>query len=313
MRLRALLAVLMLAPANAHAQQPTSTGENIPLRFAWPAGLTATVEAERMRVRNSAAPDSSGAVLSYRMQASNGNDDEVMVRFSDFAATNADGAGTNLMEQLGGFVPNYRISAGGEFLGVHEVALLKARMDSLFAPLLQQDSTGELARLFESLVSEEYLAGATAQEWNALVGMWAGADLELGQVYELEEQAALPLLPGATVKMVSEFAIEERVSCEEEGADRDCVQIRLYSEPDSAGMKALVQQVMDRVARTGGAAVPVFEHLTIRSELLLITRPETLVPYYLEQVKVVEGRGRVADQSRDFAQTDRRRWWYSYK
>jgi hypothetical protein len=317
MKLQLLVAVALAWPAAAGAQnQPAATAETVALRFAWPASLNATVASERIRVRKSETADSSAAAVTYHMQSGKGQGDERLVRFSDFeleVPAQTEARVQEMIEQIAQLVPSYRINNAGEFLGVYEVAKLKARMDTMMAPLLADDSSGQLQSLVASLVSEQYLNGVTAQEWNALVGTWVGADLELGQVYELEEQAPVPIIPDATVKMVSEFAVEARVPCAEDAQEKQCVQIHLYAEPDSAAMKAVLQQFMERIAGSGAAAqVPVFDDLSIRSELLLITRPETLVPHYLELVKTVEGRGRLGSESAPFSQTDRRRYWYTY-
>lgn len=309
---RVLLAGLcLLLPATAAAQQKSAKSDTVALRFAWPQGLTATIDAERIRTRAQNG-DSTASSLSYRMQARAGKGKELLIRFSDFEVESEEAAEPQLMEQVAGLVPNYRVSTQGEFLGVHEVSALKARMDSMFASMLAEDRSGEFKALFQSLLSEQYLNGATAQEWNSLVGMWVGADLELGQVYELEEETPIPIIPGAVVTMVSEFAIEERVSCEDGGTKTECVQIRLYAEPDSVAMKKVLQQFMEKIAGAGRTDVPVFENLSIRSELLLITRPETLVPYYMELIKVVEGKGRLGEETSPFSQVDRRRYWYTY-
>lgn len=317
MKLRFLVAVALALPAAARAQnQQAAAAETVALRFAWPASLSATVESERIRVRKAETADSSAAAVTYHMQSGKGQGAERLVRFSDFelqAPGRAEPRVQEMIEQISQLVPSYRINNAGEFLGVYEVGKLKARMDTMMAPLLAEDSSGQLQSLVASLVSEQYLNGVTAQEWNALVGTWVGADLELGQVYELEEQAPVPIIPGATVKMVSEFAVEARVPCAEDAQKKQCVQIHLYAEPDSAAMKAVLQQFMERISGSGAAAqVPVFDDLSIRSELLLITRPETLVPHYLELVKTVEGRGRLGSESAPFSQTDRRRYWYTY-
>ena len=309
----------LFVPALAAAQQPgTGKPETVALRFAWPQQLIASVESERVRVRKTERLDSTASAVTYRMESGAGKSNELLISFTDFEL-HAPAAGQTmptqaLLEGVASLVPSYRVTHKGEFLGVYDVAQLKVRLDSMFEPMLKDDESGQLKSLFQSLVSEQYLNSAGAQEWNSLVGMWVGADLELGQVYELEEESPIPLIPGAVVKMKTEFAIEERVPCQQGSADNQCVQIRMYSEPDSAAMRALLQKFMDNL---GSAAVnqemPVFEDLVISSELLLITKPETLVPYYLELVKVVEGRGRVGTEVAPLSQVDRRRYWYSYQ
>ncbi len=312
----ALLAPFLL-PAVAAAQTTTAKVDTIALRFGWPKNLAATVTAERLRIRSTEKTDTSSLDMSYRMQVQPGAGTEMVVRFRDFSFGAADAAeppaGSAIMEQVAAMVPSYRVSAGGEFLGVHDVAALKARMDSMVGAGIGENTSAEAKALLKSLVSEAYLNAATAQEWNALVGMWVGADLELGELYAFEEQTPVPIIPGATVKMNSEFSVEERVPCVENETEQRCVLIRLYSEPDTASVRTVLQQFMDRVASSARTDLPIFESLSIKSELILVTRPETLVPYRMELTKEVEGTGRLGDERSSFSQIEERRYRYVYR
>ena len=122
MKLRFLVAVALALPGVARAQnQQGAPGETVTLRFAWPAGLSATMASERIRVRQAETADSSAAAATYHMQSGKGQGDERLVRFSDFeleVPAQTEARVQEMIEQIAQLVPSYRINNAGEFLGV---------------------------------------------------------------------------------------------------------------------------------------------------------------------------------------------------
>ncbi|HEX7091033.1 MAG TPA: hypothetical protein VF192_12905 [Longimicrobiales bacterium] len=236
-RLPLLAALLAALPAPAAAQEPDARPDTVRLRFGWPAGTVATVETTRFRERITERTDTLAGSATYRMQVRE-HDSGLAIIYDSVSITAAPRVTGDLAafqavaEQLAGMVPNYIVGRGGEFLRIEDVAAIKARMDSLFAPAFAaMDSTGKARAIFDSMLSEQALEALAAQEWNTLVGMWVDADLELEAVYGFEEEAPIPLLPGESVRMVSEFAIIGRLPCTEDSLTPDCVEIQLVSYP----------------------------------------------------------------------------------
>ena len=317
--LAALLAALPAAlPARAAAQEPEARPDTVRLRFAWPAGTTATVETTRFRERTAERTDTLAGGARYRMQV-RAHDDGLAIIYDSLSFTAAPRvtgdftASQAVAEQLADVAPNYIVGRRGEFLRIQDVAAMKARLDSLFAPVFARvDSTGQAHALFQSMVSEQTLEALAAQEWNTLVGMWVDADLELEAVYGFEEEVPIPLLPGETVRMISEFAIVGRLPCTEESLTPDCVEIQLFSYPDEEAMKAVLRRFMQRVAGDAAAAF-VIEALEIENELLLVTEPATLLPHRAVIVKSVRAVGRQSGEPSEFSQTDVRTYTFTYR
>jgi hypothetical protein len=315
--LTALLAAVL--PVRAGAQQPDAPPDTVRLRFAWPAGTIAAVETSRFRERIAERTDTLSGGATYRMQVREHDDGLAIIYDSlsitaaprltgDFAALQA------AAEQLVGLVANYVVSRDGEFLRIQDVATIKARIDSLFAPVFAGvDSTGQAHAVFQSMLSEQALQALAAQEWNALVGMWGGAELELEAVYGFEEEEPIPLLPGETVRMVSELAIVGRLPCTEDALTPDCVEIQLVSYPDEEAMKAVLRRFMQRVAGDTAAAAFVIEALEIENELMLITEPATLLPHHAVIAKSVRGVGREGGETSEFSQIDVRTYTFTYR
>jgi len=305
-------------PARAAAQEPDARPDTVRLRFAWPAGTVATVETTRFRERIAERTDTLAGSVTYRMQVRE-HDEGLAIIYDILSLTAAPQVTGGLRafqavsEQLADVVPNYVVSRDGEFLRIQDAAAFKARLDSLFAPAFAREgSTGQASALFQSMLSEQTLEALAANEWNTLVGMWVGADLELEAVYGFEEEVPIALLPGETVRMNSEFAIVDRLPCTEDVPTPDCVEIQLFSYPDEEAMKAVLRRFMQRVAGDAAAAF-VIEALEIENELLLVTEPATLLPHRAVIVKSVRAVGRQSGEPSEFSQTDVRTYTFTYR
>lgn len=66
--------------------------------------------------------------------------------------------------------------------------------------------------MFHRMINEETLLASVAQEWNALVGAWAGAELEIGAEYGLSHEEPLALLGGALVPYDYVFGVSMLVT-----------------------------------------------------------------------------------------------------
>jgi hypothetical protein len=142
--------------------------------------------------------------------------------------------------------------------------------------------------------------------------MWAGADLELGEIYEFEEDTPLPMIPGAVVPMISRFSVERRIACIDGGTAQDCVSIRLVSEPEPAAAKRILAEFMQRLTPNSGLGGFGFEELQVRNEIVLITEPQTLLPHRLSISKQVDGRVSAGGQSSTISQRDGKMYKFTY-
>jgi protein required for attachment to host cells len=312
-------ALLLGVPAAVASQSRPNPPDTIRLRFNWPVGKVATVETTRFRERVTEKTDTFAGGARYRMQVQQ-HPDGLLIAYDSFAVTTT--AATPLgalalqavADRAADLVPSYVVSREGEFLRVHDVAGIRERMNTLLGSMLQaEDSTGQARATLQSVLSEQVLNSIAAQEWNALVGMWIEADLELGEKYELEEEAPIPLIPGSTVTMVAEFSIERRVPCQETGTMTDCVEIHLRSKPDPEEVKLIIRRFMDRIATMPQMASFGFESLDLENELVLIIEPATLLPHRARLSKRVKGVVVAEGKKNDVSQHDVRTFRFKYR
>jgi hypothetical protein len=300
------------------APAPSASGraDTVQLRFGWNAGRSAQVDVTRFSVRVAETADTAVGGAQYRMNAQ-AHADGLLISYGDFVfpppADTTEAARMNsLAEQAAAIVPRFIVDSAGAFVRLDDVAAVRAKFDTLVTRMLPPDEAAATREGLETMLSEEALTGLAAQEWNAIVGMWANTDLEMGKMYSFEEEAALPMIPGATVPMISEFSIERRTSCVEGGTGEDCVEIHLVSTPDPEAMKAILAQYTERLLSTPGLGGIGFESLAMENEMVLITEPSTLRPHRLVLSKSVAGVVSADNQRSEVSQADVRTYRYTY-
>lgn len=323
MRRSLVWVALSLAPLPAFAQAAvrSAAADTARLTFRWPATVSARVNAHRYRERhNGGKHDTTELQLSYRMTAQRGTDGYV-VRFHDFRLPEGPrGAAAqqvaSVVEHAGALVPSYRVNAQGEFTGLESAEALRAWIDSALAKVIAKDgpTPPQLKQLMSTMTSNEVLAASAAQDWNALVGTWTGAELEVGEAYASEGEEPVPIFQNATVKFEYEFGVLRRMSCDSVAAPtaRDCVELQMVSKPDTAAMRELLQRFMGSllpdVAKDMG-----FMDFNVENVVTLIARPETLLPISLVVSKEVTGTVRVEGQTQKVYQLDVKTQRYSYE
>jgi hypothetical protein len=162
------------------------------------------------------------------------------------------------------------------------------------------------------LSSDEVLSAQAAQEWNALVGSWAGVEFEVGQAYVNSLEEPVPIFQGATVRFDYEMGILRRMSCDSVAAPkaRDCVEIQMVSRPDTAAMRQLIERFTTSVVPD--MANIVFTDFNIENVVTLVARPETLLPVFLSISKEITGSVRADGKDEKIYQLDVKTQWYSY-
>ena len=322
MRYCLLLVAGLLIGSGSQAQERVDT---VSLRFKWPVGLTGRVEQEWFREKTTPGrADSLHFVSGWRMQVlphSKGlmvRSDSVVMQPFDGATSDTTDMVQRLLTQLGALAPSYVVSSEGEFIEVADVSRMKAAMDTLFAPILAE--MGEMpprARaLFQSMLSEETLTASAAQEWNAMVGTWVGADWEVGAVYEFEAEEASPLLPGLMVPMRYQFSATKRIPCTDREGSPECVELLMLSSPDPDSAKSLARKLIEQMGLGADAEglIDAFESMDVEHELIVVAEPETLLPYLV----VKEKRVRVqtpdtpTEKAGESSQLDRRLYRFYY-
>jgi hypothetical protein len=313
---------LSLVPAVALAQEakkPAVKVDTAKLTFRWPENVTARVDAERYRERHSGEKhDTIAAGASYRMTAQRtGN--EYVVRFADFRLVDGVDAASPevaaVVQRIGALMPSYRVSAAGEFTRLESPDTFRASIDSMIMTLIAKDRPPppQLKQVMSTLTSDAVLTAAVAQEWNALVGTWAGAELEVGEAYLTEGDEPIPAFQNATVRFEYEFAALRRMSCDSVAAPgaRDCVELQMVSKPDSAAMRQLLERVMGSLAPDVAKDMG-FADFNVENVITLVARPESLLPVYLVVSKEVTGAVRTGGKIEKVYQLDVKSQRYTY-
>ncbi len=264
------------------------------LKFAWPAGTRVVVEAEWSRLDQTQQRRDSVIINSrYHMNVLE-HPRGRLVEIDSFAPVSTDGTTPPEMEGLlagiGSFIPSYVVSPTGDFLELGDPAGFKARMDSLFSSLFEgiDSLPPQVQELLARATSIEALSAAAAESWNLMVGTWVDAEWEVGMSYEYSAEEPFHLIPGSIVLMNYEFAAIERVPCIEDGEDLDCVLLGMRSAPDSASLEQVMQALFRTIAPDETEVVEALRGMLVLNELHVVTRPESLQPYYTEYVKYVE-------------------------
>ncbi|HSN14639.1 MAG TPA: hypothetical protein VLT61_08400, partial [Anaeromyxobacteraceae bacterium] len=148
------------------------------------------------------------------------------------------------------------------------------------------------------------LAAEAREQWSYQVEAWVGRSLELGTVVATTARVPVAAVPGLEVEQRVALSARKWVSCAPGGIDRRCLELTLKAD---AGPEAFRKGL----AAAGGKAAKGFEDGSLVVEVVLVTDPETLLPWrysFTRRLRLVfAGRGLSVDQ------VDRReleyQWW----
>jgi protein required for attachment to host cells len=311
----AFICIASSGAAGAFAQDAPARADTVNLRFAWPAGTDAHIETTRFQEQVSGTADTVTGSARYRMRV-HAHPAGLIISYEDFAfpaaADTTESAQLNsLAEQAAAMVPKVVVDSAGAFVGIDGVETVHTRLDSLLTQMLEPEEAATAREGLATMVTEDALAGLAAQEWNAIVGRWAGSDLVIGTDYGFEEDAALPMIPGAGVKMVSEFRVERRTSCSGVATGDDCVEIRLVSRADPDAVREILAQFTEQLLATPGVGIA-FESFEMENELVLVTEPRTLRPHRVRLSKRMKGVVAAEGERGEVSQIEVRTYRYTY-
>ena len=291
-----LAACYTTAPAPEPETEQKTNKDLVDFTFGWETPLTLKAETTR-RVR-----DMGGEAREYRaeyeMEATR-SDEMLRVavdpQFQGVTGRRANGGAGQILGTVAILaVPTMVVSPEGGFETVEE---LDATRD-LVAKEARRAAGGGLSKKVESalgrFLGDEVLEQRARQNWDMMVGMWAGETMEIGETYESksEQEFTLPLVGRREVTMEVEFGALERVSCPAgtESGETGCVRATIRSRPDVRDMKELMQKWVEEHAeieakRQGMATTPkiTVTEMFFRTEATLVTEISTLRPHRLTQ------------------------------
>ncbi len=263
---------------------PPAFAEDLPLSFAWGRVLEADVDATR-RIRTGGR--SISIRVTYRLQARRDNDG-YRVRAADLVVRNDGrivkaGARSAVLVQFMGLIPDWRISNVGGFVGLADYSCQRDKARRYLGET-SASSTPEARRWLEQITSREVMSLQARQNWNAIVGDWAGKEVEIKHTlrqYSVEA-VAMPSLSDSTIRTRHEITALERLPCHERMVDEQCVKIRRVSRPDSADVErayARLRKTFPQMARGAGGD----GKMDVVTTMELVTDPDTLRPYRLKR------------------------------
>jgi hypothetical protein len=127
-------------------------------------------------------------------------------------------------------------------------------------------------------------------EWTRIVSWWLGGEMVEGQVYEFETTLPEGAPPEKGIPTTDTSKFVGRFPCKKGGADDDCVRLEWVSLSDTG---STARPILDIVGVINPALLPtqtpsddpVLGSLRKRTEVRLLTDPETLLPQRLEVVE----------------------------
>lgn len=293
------LFLLAAAPcAAATAAKP----DTVALSFGWKPGLRASVTSTSTRIRVTDERTERSATWHSKLRV-DPDPDGVRIGYDDptfeFLGARADSAvAARVGEQLAGLFPDFVVASDGGFKRIHDVSGFQGRLRALLHGALPPGTdSSALKQTLSVLTGESFLTSKAAEQWNALVGTWAGGKLELGETYTSTTREPIAMFPGEVVQMNYEFIVKRRVSCTRAGATRRCIEVQLRSVADPEDMKRMMQTFFDKLAGGTPVAAATFRQLEIENVILLVTEPNGLIPHHLKITKNV--RGVVAAEGRE--------------
>lgn len=285
--------VALACPEPAIGQQEGA--DAVALSFDWPVGLDAWVTHHRSQVRTvNGETEESAAGLRYRMQVQD-HPAGRLVSYDSFGLVGPTDPGDMstqaLVEQVGAFMPGLVVSNSGEVVEIVGIDRLVGLVRSLLGPMLDSlpAQAGSLRQTFDRLLSQEFLAAKSAEDWNALVGLWVEAELELGAVYELEAEEPIPILPDRTLPYLYQFSFTSRSPCSPSDLDASCVVLEMMSVPDPVAVTELLDAMIGDAARAALGSSMVYKELEIENAVRLLAEPAGLIPHRLEVVQTMAG------------------------
>jgi hypothetical protein len=315
----ALLLALSLAPfagllagaprAAAQATEPEGRRRSdLELAFAWPKGLEARVTCRRVSARTG-APERTFTARWVERVAQEGEELRLTSSGTRWEGEPPYPKGEARAALRASEAIVQRVGTDGAFLGLENGDALRPVLERIYADAgLSDDEAEEAIAAFEARLVEEAREG-----WNQSVGFWIGAELDLGQPREKEEEGPTWLLPALPVRSRVRMEARRRVPCAASERQARCVELSLRAEPARSALPALTRAIVAKLAGEGNALPPgEVREVGLATELTLVTEPATLLPWRVVSRRSV--RATLVDDagSRELEAVERTEWTWTW-
>lgn len=277
----AALGIVSRAIAQAPAAPPAQSVTPV---FAWPDGLTADVET--VQTDSVIQPPVPATTLRMRqvMRVETAGED-VRIRALDPAldlgSCAPDPLGDpNVTSLLAAMIPDFVVTGDGTFAGFEDRAALRARFTELLAASLPSNSDPAAAPVVAQMFSGSgFLEAVVTERWNALVGVWAGNEFEVGAWYAYTSEFPLPSLlqlgaDGFTLEY--SISIVRLLPCTRSEVERRCVELDIRAVVDPEVVRSMTMRMLGREL---GEASIVPGSVRVSASQRVITEVDGLIPH----------------------------------
>jgi hypothetical protein len=270
-----------LAAALAAAPAPAEPGGGVTLRFAWPDGT----QGKRLEKRQGRAQGEVARRSALSVERK-GAETRVEIRPAD---AEEEQAASDRQDD-----PELPVVAGddGRFQRLEGLEAWAEERATFEVSIAANKAEAEAARS-SAREGAARLAADAKEQWSYQVEAWLGRSLEIGQTVETTGRLPIAGVPGLEVEQRVALTAKKWVSCSPGSIDRKCLELTLRAD---AGPEAFKKGL----AASGGKAAKGFEDGSLLVEVVLVTDPETLLPWRYSLVKklrlVFAGRGLSVDQ-----------------
>ena len=270
-----LSVLLTLTLAQAASPQPTAPS----LKFAWPDGVVATVEAERIKEQKQGKTEKKSSVRArYRMEVLPHAEGR-LVRRADYTlltppptiATDGDALG----EIVGAMTPSIVIGADGGFVRVDNPAAVKATLDAMLAPLRAEGGLKTFDQVMASFASVDFIAAAAAQDWQALVTSWIELPLSTTPL-PFSGDVPFPLFPDLTIQLNGSTRMVEKRECRRLGTPRPCALFEMTSAIDPASFAEVMKRMFAGSKEMAGVK---FDTYDVKTTTRVVLETDTMLPH----------------------------------
>lgn len=279
-------------------------------RFAWkPYRATWTTQVDRAVLKNGLLRSVAARHASEVVARQERDDWVISTRAAgrpeiDAPGIQASGIGAEaLQELLGGAAlvsPDVVLAPDGSFRQLRNLeayrAELAAEIDRVLARALPAGTPAPAPEIADAVkatvLNPELLTATIAARWDFVIATWIDSEFDHGDWYEATIEEPLPGLSKHPVRMTWRFKVARWLPCAA-GREPSCVELLVRVEPDPEHMRDVTADLIGRLApaadreRAAQAAREV--SLRIDQRYRLVTEPDTLRPWSVEERKYVYG------------------------
>jgi hypothetical protein len=209
--------------------------------------------------------------------------------------------------------PSYVVSPEGEFLRVEGLEAFRNRiLEGMYDAFAESPAATreQITETVGAIITREQLEASMASDWYSYVGTWIGAELDQGDLYELNFKQPIPAFGNMEVPMRTTFLFRQRVSCNNAESAKRCVELEMHTFVDPEGLAAAIEAFMARLPAGQGA--PRFRDLQHETVVRLISEPETLLPHLMESSTRTIATMAVGDEIQASSRIESKRLVYTY-